>query len=253
MTIFERYASYYDLIYKEKSYQAETEYVHRLIQQFAPGSREILELGCGTGRHARQLAELSYEVIGIDQSEVMLKLARERFSGADERSVTLVKGDIRSLDLGKKVDVVISLFHVMSYQVTNEDLKKAFAAASRHLETGGVFIFDCWYGPAVLTDRPAVRIKRMEDDAIRVTRIAEPAMDPEKNRVEVKYDIFVEDKVRGGIENFSETHNMRYLFDSEISELLEGSGMKREHSEEWLTGKPLSFASWSACYVGKKG
>ena len=55
--VFDAYAAYYDLLYKDKDYAGETEYVHRLIQRFNPGAKSILELGSGTGKHARLLAE----------------------------------------------------------------------------------------------------------------------------------------------------------------------------------------------------
>ena len=58
---------------------------------------------------------------------------------------------------------------------TNADLLAAFATAREHLNPGGVFIFDCWYGPAVLAERPSVRIKRMEDGATSITENTIPS------------------------------------------------------------------------------
>ena len=201
MPVFGAYSRYYNLLYQDKDYDGEAEYVHNLIRKHQPGATSILNLGCGTGRHDLLLAQMGYEVTGIDQSEEMLAVATSQLSSlisqqecahpsnlnSRQGSLSFQQGDIRTIRLNKTFDVVTSLFHVISYQTTNDDLRAAFATARAHLKPGGIFIFDCWYGPAVLTDRPAVRVKRLEDTAIFVTRIAEPVMHPNDNIVDVNY------------------------------------------------------------------
>jgi len=56
--VFNAYAAYYDLLYKEKNYAEEAEYIHGLIQKNTPGAKTILELGCGTGQHAVEFSRL---------------------------------------------------------------------------------------------------------------------------------------------------------------------------------------------------
>ena len=50
----------------------------------------------------------------------------------------------------------------------NDDVLAAFLTARHHLNPGGIFLFDVWYGPAVLTDRPSVRIKWMAHEEIEI-------------------------------------------------------------------------------------
>jgi SAM-dependent methyltransferase len=252
--VFSEYGRYYDLLYKDKDYAGEADYVHRLIQRFRPGARTVLELGSGTGKHAALLADRGYEVYGIERSEEMLARARALASDRKREALewptpSFSLGDIRTARVDRKFDVAISLFHVISYQVTNEDLLAAFTTARLHLNEGGLFLFDVWYGPAVLTDRPAVRVKRMADDQIEVTRLAEPAMRPNDNVVEVNYHVFIRNGVTGQVGETRETHVMRYLFQPEIVMLAEQAGFRFEHDEEWLTGKPIGFGTWGACFV----
>lgn len=251
MPVFGAYSRYYNLLYKDKDYPGETEYVHSLIRKHHPGAKSILDLGCGTGRHDLLLAGMGYEVTGVDQSEEMLTVANSQLGPLNPQSSTLnfTRGDIRAVRLDKTFDVVISLFHVMSYQVTNADLREAFATARVHLKPGGIFIFDCWYGPAVLTDRPKVRVKRLEDEAIAVTRIAEPVMQPDGNLVEVNYQVFIRDKANGGVEEVRETHRMRYLFLPEIELCSVESGLDLMECAEWMTGKQPGFDTWGVCLV----
>jgi SAM-dependent methyltransferase len=255
MNVFGHYARYYDLLYKDKDYAGEAEYVHTLIQRHSPKARSILELGCGTAAHARLFAAKGYELHGVDRSAEMLEQARNRLGVVTPEQagrLSFSQGDVRDVRLNRKFDAVISLFHVISYQVMNADLAAAFATARAHLDKGGIFIFDCWYGPAVLTDRPVVRIKRLEDDSISVTRIAEPIMRPNENLVEVNYHVFIRDKKSKKVEELKETHRMRYLFRPEVDNFLSENGLSVIEEGEWMTGKELGFGTWGGCFVAKR-
>lgn len=257
MPVFGAYSRYYNLFYKDKDYAGEAGYVHDLIQKHRPAAKSVLDLGCGTGRHDLLLAERGYETTGVDLSADMLAVAMAPISSLDAlpssgASLSFHQGDIRSIRLDRRFDAVVSLFHVISYQATNEDLRQAFSTAREHLAPGGVFIFDCWYGPAVLTDRPAVRVKRLEDEAVAVTRIVEPAMQPNENLVDLHYEVQVRDQASGAVETFREVHRMRYLFRPEIELLLSEAGLQLVEASEWMTGRPLGFDTWGVCFVARK-
>ncbi len=244
--VFDTYARYYDLLYRDKDYSGESEYVAAHIRKQAPKSKRILELGCGTGAHAEHLARMGYTVHGVDMSEAMLARAEARKANLPPElaaRLTFGVGDVRNVRMGEFYDIVISLFHVMSYQTTNTDLEAAFETASIHLKHGGLFLFDFWYGPAVLTQRPEVRVKRLEDDEIKVTRIAEPRMYVNENVVDVNYTVFIEAKLTGQVKQIKETHKMRYLFLPELqcygAWKLKGSG-----SYAWMTGNQLNVDTW---------
>jgi SAM-dependent methyltransferase len=249
--IFDEYARYYNLLYLDKDYQAETDYVAGLIQRFNPKAHSILELGSGTGIHAALLAEKGFTVHGIERSTEMIAqsmaLTQKNMSSGHDR-LAFSQGDIRHIRLNRQFDAVISLFHVISYQTTNDDASAVFQMARKHLNPGGIFIFDVWYGPAVLTDRPSVRIKRMADDEIEVTRLAEPVMHPNENIVEVNYHVFVRDLRLDQVKELSETHAMRYFFKPEIELLSNQTGFRLIHTEEWLTGNPVGELTWGACF-----
>lgn len=250
---FNAYAAYYDLIYRDKDYASETRYVESLIQRHCPGAREVLELGCGTGIHAVELARRGYAVMGVDRSSEMTTRAGQRAATAISRDgvpPVFSTGDLRDFRAQRKFDAVISLFHVMSYQVANRDLAAAMATAAEHLRPGGLFLFDCWYGPGVLTDPPVVRVLRLEDEASRVTRIAEPEHRPNENRVDVHYDIRVERA--DGTDSIRETHPMRYLFAPEVDLMLELAGMERVGLYAWMRETAPDASTWNACFVAAR-
>jgi SAM-dependent methyltransferase len=262
IAVFGSYSRYYNLLYRDKDYAGEVEYVHALLQRHCSDAKNLLDLGCGTGRHDLLLAKRGLGVVGVDRSEEMLDVARrsildQQYICDAHRSALAPPplfhlGDIRTLRLDRRFDSVISLFHVVSYLSSTDDLRAAFSTARAHLAPGGVFIFDCWYGPTVLTDRPVVRIKRLEDEEITVTRIVEPTMLPNDNVVDLHYTVQVRDKKSGGIEELHETHRMRYLFQPEIEFLLNEAGLQLVEASEWMTGRPLGFDTWGGCFVAKQ-
>ena len=247
MSVFGNYSRYYDLLYRDKDYTGEAAFIRSLIESHRPGARTLLDLGCGTGRHASLLASSGYDVVGVDRSPAMLTEARGRTStGRTE----YFEGDLRSVRLGREFDVVVSLFHVMSYQTSNADLAAALATVRAHLAPGGLFIFDCWYGPAVLNLRPAVRILRLEDERTLVTRLAEPTLHPNQNVVDVSYQVFVKDKQTGEVSELDEKHSMRYLFAPEVELLLGSAGLASREVRSFMTDAPLGIDTWTGVFLG---
>ena len=252
--VFDAYSAYYDLLYTDKDYSAEATYIDALIKRHAPAAKHILELGCGTGAHAEYLARMGYHVRGIDMSEGMIERAQIRLAKLPDdiaQRLSFSVSDIRSARLEKTYDITIALFHVMSYQKTNRDLIKVLQTAYGHLKVNGFFLFDYWYGPAVLTELPETRVKRFENDAIHVTRIAEPEIHFNRNVVDVNYAITVKDKHSDAITELTEKHAMRYLFLPEIEQFADPRFIVEGHCE-WLKDSAPTHRSWTALTVLKK-
>ena len=248
--VFNDYARYYDLLYKSKDYAGETAYVHALIQKYKPGAGSVLNLGCGTGKHDACLEKLGYEISGVDLSETMLAEAHKR---AIPGKLQFFQGDARTVDLGRTFDVVVSLFHVMSYQTTDDDVSAAFQTAHRHLKGGGIFIFDFWHGEGVLSDPPSVRVKELEDDVVRIVRTAKPVMHRERDVIDVNYDIQVTDKTSGRERELRETHRMRFFFLTGLRRFLSRAGFEVKDSFAWMSDKPLAAAWYGVVIANKKG
>jgi SAM-dependent methyltransferase len=248
---FDAYASYYDLLYRDKDYAGEADYIHALMIAHSEDAKQILELGCGTGAHAEALMKRGYRVSGVDLSERMIENARRRVAGIPGPSrPEFNKGDLRDYRDNKLYDAVLALFHVMSYQTRDEDLRQAFGTASAHLLPGGLFIFDYWHGPGVLSDPPVGRSRVISDEIIRVTRTASPTMLPDANQVDVEFDVTVE--ADGQSTHFCETHRMRYFFLPEIQLCLAQAGMLHVGTYAWMTSEPVGNQIWYACTVAQK-
>lgn len=236
-------AQVYDLLYRERDAEDEAAYVNSLLQRYQPGARQVLDLGCGTGRHARALLDLGLEVVGVDLSGAMASRARET------GDLEVVEGDVQNVRLGRTFDAVLALFHVVSYQTTIDNLIDTFTTAAAHLEPGGLFIFDVWSTPAVLVQRPETRVREVSDGSIDVARTARPVEDVRRSIVEVHYEIQVTDRTSGASESFREVHVMRHLTEGEVQLLARVSGFEVVQSEEFLTGDEPSSGTWGVCHV----
>ena len=244
--VFNAYGRYYDLLYRDKDYVAEADYIVSLLDRFGITGKDLLEFGSGTGKHGRLLAQRGYDVTGIERSAEMVAQA-EAAPG-----FSCQQGDICTVQLEQTFDAVLSLFNVVSYKKKNDAVQAIFARAAEHLEAGGLFVFDVWYSPAVYAQRPEVRVKRMVDEAIEITRIAEPMLHPNENRVDVNYTIFARDLASGAVETMTETHPMRHFSLPELDLLAQMNGFAVIGTEEFLTGKRPSEETWGVCLILKK-
>lgn len=244
-SVFSAYSRYYDLLYCDKDYVGETDYIISLLARHGVTQGDLLEFGSGTGKHGCILASHGYRVHGIERSPDMVVQAQIA------PGFSCQQGDICETKLGRKYDAVLSLFHVISYQVTNGQLQAAFQNAAQHLVEGGLFIFDFWYSPAVYTQQPAIRVKRMADDKVEIIRIAEPAIYANENRVDVHYTIYARNKTDGNIQTLQEMHSMRHFSLPEIDLLAQLFGFERLDAEEFLTGNKPSEKTWGVCNIYK--
>lgn len=97
----------------------------------------VLDLGCGTGAF---LVGIESPVrVGVDPASAMLDVARARPGGS---KVEWIEADARTLDLGRRFDLVVMTGHAFQVFLTDEDQRAALAVIARHLAPGGRFIFD---------------------------------------------------------------------------------------------------------------
>lgn len=244
--VFNAYSRYYDLFYRDKDYAGEARYVKGLFVRHGVEHGEVLEFGSGTGKHGCFLAGMGYRVHGIERSKEMVACA------STCAGFTCEQGDICTVQVGRKFDAVLSLFHVVSYQTSNADVVAVFTRAGEHLKAGGLFVFDIWYSPAVCVQRPEVRVKRMADEKTEITRIAEPVIYPNKNRVDVIYTIFAREKSTGEVQTFTEIHPMRHFSLPELDMWADKCGFERILAEEFMTGQEPGEDTWGVCLALRK-
>jgi SAM-dependent methyltransferase len=238
--IFDRYAKFYDSLYAEKDYAEECAYVLSLLQDSE--IKTALDFGCGTGKFTEQFAAKGFCVDGIDISAKMIEIAQERLvlePHLASLEIAYEAADVRTFTPKKQYDLVYSLFHVINYMTSDDDLRDFFSSAARALRKDGLLIFDFWYGPGVEADSPTERKKMVDWNGETLGRTAKPRLIPEKNLVLVEYQIETAKEV------FSELHTMRYLFDADI-DLFSAPYFATESILGWREDTAPTSDNWNA-------
>jgi len=249
------YAQQYDLLYKDKDYDAEVALLERLFQAHKLEGSSVLDLGCGTGQHAIRLAKRGFEVTGVDRSPEMLRIARVKAEQSlDETSPqpSFVEGDVTTVRLaGASFDAALMMFAVLGYQVTNEAVKAALRTVRAHLRPGALFVCDVWYGPAVLHVRPSERTKVVDAPGGQVIRSVRTELDSFAHRADVEYRVW---RLQGKevLAEMRETHSMRFFFPQELALLFEASGLElRELRAFGDSDAPPTEETWNVLAVGR--
>ena len=220
-TSFNDYADYYDLIYKDKDYRKEVDFIENIFEiGNTHKPKKILEVGCGTGSYTKILLERGYEVTAVDISKDMLKIAGEKCA------CKFIKGDIRDITINERFDTCIAMFAVMGYITSNSDIIKALNNIHKHLKPNGIFIFDVWNGLAVMRLLPEQRMKEVENDKIKIVRVAIPNLRAFDHICEVNYKLLILNKAESTVNEINEKHVVRFYFPQEIKYYLENAGFE---------------------------
>ncbi len=246
--IFKQYADYYDALYQKKDYPGECDYLIELWNKFSDIEvKSILDLGCGTGNHSHIFAEKNYDVLGIDQSVEMLNQARNKMQHLSNPANLLV-ADLCNFNLKQTFDSLISMFAVVGYLTTNSQLSSLFTSVYDHLKPGGLFVFDVWYGPAVLNQLPENRDLTIETKQQKFRRQAIPSIDYAKDVVQIDYTLLTLDS------NIisSEFHRMRYFFIPELELLAAFHNLSIEAVFSFFSFDEPCESDWNVTVVLKK-
>ena len=240
-TNFKEYAKYYDFFNSEKDYKSECFYVDSIIKRFNPRTKTILDIGCGTGLHDFELANLNYEVTGIDISKEMIEIAKIEAIKRNKKVDFYVDSDQEYI-ASHKFDAIISLFHVISYQVTDSKLSKLFEVANNNLKSGGLFIFDYWYTPAVEFLKLEKREKVVNFEGKSYTKSSEPKTEaPGIHKINIT--------ISSNEFSFSEEHLMKSYVPEFFSQFTD---FKILENYAWMTTSAPSHTNWSAITILQK-
>lgn len=221
------YAAAYDSLYGTKDYASECDLIEQIFRTYASKAvRSVLDLGCGTGNHAIELARRGYEVAAVDQSPHMLAEAQKKLAAASlAEKVSLHEADIREFNLDREFDAILVMFAVLGYQIDNHDVLRTLNTARKHIKKDGLLIFDVWYGPAVLHERPTQRIKTIKSVRGEILRASGGTLDVNRHVCTIDIQIW---NLEGDrlVSRTEESHTQRYFFAQELKLFLENTGFE---------------------------
>ncbi len=154
MADFDSWAIYYDLIHKGLDGEAEF-YIGQALKR----GGDILEVGCGTGRIALPMALSGLQVVGIDNSEPMLEICRDKMDllGPISGALRLANRDMRDFSLRRRFPLILMTYRTFMHCLTTADQLACLGCIFKHLERGGELLFNVWAAhPSLLAKFPSV-------------------------------------------------------------------------------------------------
>lgn len=225
---YRKLSKYYDLIYLFKDYKKESEEISKLILKYKRNeARSLLDVGCGTGLHIKYL-KAKYACTGLDLNEEMLKIARRNVKG-----VRFLQGNMLSLNIKQKFDVITCLFSAIGYAKTAEQLRKTLSGFYKHLNLGGICIIDAWFDKAHWRVG-SVHLHSYNGNDIKIARVGYSAIKGDLSILDEHYLIAEKDK---GVMYIPDKSELRLTEREEFLRLMKDAGFKPILLKEAIMGR----------------
>jgi len=224
------FAQVYDLFMEDVPYKEWGHHIRKIWERYHITPKLIAELGCGTGTLSNYFAKQGIDVIGIDNSEQMLAVAKEK-SMSEGLDVLYLLQDMRDFELYGTVDSIYSTCDSMNYILEDEELLQTFQWVNNYLEPGGIFVFDIntQYKYEIILANNTFAYNMEE-----ASYIWENYYEKEEQINEYLVTFFVKEKDNRYIK-FEELHYERMYRLETIIKLLEQAGMKVEGTFDGYT------------------
>jgi len=218
---FDQISEFYDVLHDDVDYAAECALLEDVFLRYLhrrPAS--VLDLGCGTGNHARILATLGHRVTGIDSSAGMLRVARRKARGVPD--LGFVRADMRRFDLRRTFDAAVCMDGAFTHLLTERDLLSHLRAVRRHLAPDGVYVFEFAQPLTRETEGPGWID---HDGSPRIVWLYDLAFDRRRHLLTAKNRFFAfdADRLRG---TFVDTNSTRLVSVPLLRRLLPRAGMR---------------------------
>ena len=220
MASYEQFARIYDWALDELPYERWLSYIEKIFKTYEVAPKLVLDLGCGTGAMTGLMAQKGYDMIGVDLSEDMLAVAREK---AKEMATDIIylNQDMTELDLYGTVDAVISCGDALNYVLDEEDLLEAFKKVNLFLDPGGLFVFDM---NTVYKFKEVLGNRTYAENNEESAYIWENYFYEDESVNEYEVTIFLKND-EGSYDKTTEIHHERGYTVAEVTALLEQAGM----------------------------
>lgn len=244
MEAYTGFAQVYDLFMDNTPYEEWGNFMVERLKE--AGTREglVLDLGCGTGRLTRYLAQQGYDMIGVDMSPEMLEAARE----VPDDGILYLCQDIREFELYGTVAAVVSSCDCINYITSEEELVEVFRLVNNYLDERGIFLFDFntqYKYEALLGDRT------FAENRDNSSFIWENYYDAESKINEYDLTLFIrrEDEM---FERFEETHYQRAYTLDVIEKLLAQGGLEYVCAYDGYSMRPAHAESERICVLARE-
>lgn len=245
--MYDNFACFYDKLMKDADYERRTAYVLSLFEKFDAKPKLLLDLCCGTGTFSEALSKDGISVIGVDVSEDMLSLAKEKSTKNGTNTLYLCQ-DATELDLYGTVDGAVCLMDSLNHITDYTGFCEAVKRVSLFLEKDRLFIFDLnteYKAEKILGNNTFI----FEEDDVFLSW--QNGYD-KNERINTVFLDFFERKSDGVYQRKSEEIIEKAYTKSEIEKALKAAGLKIEAVYEDMKKTPPTSTCQRAFYITRK-
>lgn len=218
MEAYTGFAQVYDTFMDNVPYDEWGEYLVSLLKKYGVEDGLVLDMGCGTGAMTRYLDAHGYDMTGIDVSEEMLTIAKEKSSS----DILYLLQDMREFELYGTMRAAVSICDSMNYILEEDDLLQFFSLVNNYLDPGGIFIFDL---NTVYKYQEILGEQTIAEDREECSFIWDNFYDEEEMINEYDLTVFVQEE--GDLfRRYCETHYQRAYSLETVRALIEKAGME---------------------------
>jgi SAM-dependent methyltransferase len=208
-----------------------------------PTGAAVVDLGCGRGRHAIPLSRRGFRVTGVDLSEKMLRMARER-AAREQIRVEWVRADMRRFVRPEGFDACLSLFTSFGYFDDAEN-RTVLANVAASLKAGGLLLLD------LRNAQKGLAGKEDYEETVTVPSgelFLSVRFDRTAGRARAEHVLKRPDGIR-----ISSAFDVRIYSEEELAEMLRSAGMRVCAVHGSLDGRPFSPGAERMVVIAKKG
>ena len=253
MEAYTGFAQVYDLFMDNVPYEKWSTYLEEILAEEGICDGILLDLGCGTGKMTRIMAEKGFDMIGIDNSMEMLDMAREyEYDREEDSGILYLLQDMREFELYGTVRAVYSACDCLNYIMEEDELLTVFRLVNNYLDPKGLFIFDMntSYKYEHLLAENTIAENREEGSFI-----WENYYDKEEQVNEYDLTLFIkesEDDKEERFLRFTETHFQRCYSLECVKQLLQEAGMELVAVYDAYTKNPLREDSEKVTIIARE-
>ena len=237
---YSRLAGVYDEFVIDPCHDRWASFLHDLWSTDPQGVRSVLDLCCGTGLLAGELIARGYRVVGLDASDAMLALARERLGPEVELSRTTLP-ELAGEGL---FDAAVCTFDGLNY-LTRDELRLTMAAVALRLRPAGWLVFDLHTDGMMnfTISNPVVA-----GESVGTGFVISSAVDPEARTCDTTIEL---KRARAG-DSFSEQHRQYFHTDADVRASLQAVGFAVTAIGEEYTHEPVDASTLRATWTARR-
>ncbi len=248
MEAYNEFARVYDTFMEDTPYEKWMSFIDECMKKYNVTPNIVCDLGCGTGKMTSMFARRGIEMIGIDNSEEMLMVAREK-AYDDELNILYLMQDMSQFELYGTVDLIYSACDCINYLVEEDDVLSTLKWVNNYLEPEGLFVFDI-NTPYKYKEVLGNRIFAQQEES--AAYIWENYYDEAEGINEFEVSFFIQDEEDGRYDRTVENHYQRAYTIERMKELIEEAGLELIGVYDEYSFEPVRPDTQRATFVARE-